>query len=140
MPRLDADRAREALGERLGRFLVSLAGAGVPRDLSELEGRITEYLRFLEEHLRIDRSGTLKELVDLEDARKLAEAHRALVKAVSPEDEELALLVTAAVRYFVTPTDLESDLEERGGFRDDLEVLAFVIRESGLDVPVPEIS
>lgn len=123
-----------ALGARAGKLFLALSGAGRPRDLESFASRIDEYLRFVRDHLELARYAELRDQVDLELARNIGERYKQLLAALDGPEHPHALLVTTGVRYFVTPTDIENDLEERDGFRDDLEVLNYVVQASGLPV------
>lgn len=134
---IQEEAVKEALGENAGRLFMALAGIGAPRHLEAFGGRIDEYMRFLEDHLRIERYQELRASLDLELATRIADTYRTLLGSLEGADDPRFLLVATGVRYFVTPTDVAGDLEERGGFRDDLAVLRYVLEAGGFDVEAP---
>lgn len=137
---LDRQRVLGALGEKPGNLFLALSRSGVPTHLKEdMQAKIEEYLHFLEDHLALEGSAEVRSFFQMDVAKDLAARWVSLLEhAEARADRDVNLLVATGVRYFVTPHDAESEIEVRTGYRDDAEVLAFVIQETGLPVePLP---
>lgn len=128
---LDEDTLVAALGETIGRFLAANAAPDPGDDASGQAGRVQEYLRFLQDHQRLEAHARATANLDLETARKIGEAYRALLHEARGE---AAALVVAGLRYFVSPYDAVSELEDRSGFEDDRKVVNYVIDATGSSV------
>lgn len=134
---LDEAAVIEALGKKVGRFFLAVAGPEPPRDLGELRGKIEEYLRFLDDHVQLEAQQQSDEDPDRSLAKQLAATWNQLIDRVDGDDEDQRRLVTAGVRYFVAPYDGAADFEKVEGFEDDRAVCQWVVQQLGLGIEVP---
>lgn len=127
---VDPAAAEAALGPAVAQVFLRHAHAA---DLGALRGMNQAVDRYL---LELRWAKTEHPFVDLDLAEDLAATCRALLSQVDPEDPAQAALVGGAVRYFLDSDDAEGDLESAEGLVDDAEVVNYVIRATGLGVPI----
>lgn len=130
---VDPTAAEAALGPAVAQVFLRHAHAA---DLGALRGMHQAVDRYL---LELRWAKAEHPYVDLDLAEDLAATCRALLSQVDPQDPAQAALVGGAVRYFLDSDDADGDLESADGLVDDAEVVNYVIRTTGLAVPLLEL-
>lgn len=127
---LDRGEIRRALGAQAGDLFLKFAEPLPSEALRNMALDVDRYLLVLKQMLE------LNEFIDIDLANRVASACMELLKQCDPGNLEQTALTVGAVRYFVYPYDAQDDLESVGGFQDDASVVNFVIRKTGLCVPL----
>ncbi len=110
------------------RPLVAQILAEPPRSLTALAREVADY------RVTVAAARRSSEFVDVELARRIADACDKLLEALPPAPSERQLrLARIAVRYFVLEDDAEGDLTSVAGFDDDADVLNVVLQELGFE-------
>ena len=121
------DRVMQALPARVGAIVARQLREGRSSPI-ELHRTVSDYRNGLEGAARDGR------YIDVILATEVANLlHRLIDTLQQPVTSEHHRLVQAAVRYFVTEEDAESDRDSLIGFEDDRLVAAAVAEELGLD-------
>ena len=121
------DRVMQALPARVGAVVARLFREHRSSSV-ELHRTVSDYRNGLEGEAREGR------YIDVVLATEVANLlHRLIDTLQGPVAAEHHRLVQAAVRYFVTEEDAESDRDSLIGFEDDRLVAAAVAEELGLD-------
>ena len=127
MADVSIDRVMQALPARVGAVVERQFRGGRSSPI-ELHRTVSDYRSGLEGAARDGRY--IDVILATEVANLLHRLIDTLQGAVTPEHHRL---VQAAVRYFVTEEDAESDRDSLIGFEDDRLVAAVVAEELGLD-------
>jgi hypothetical protein len=127
MADVSIDRVMQALPARVGAVVERQFRGGRSSPI-ELHRTVSDYRSGLEGAARDGRY--IDVILATEVANLLHRLIDTLQGAVTPEHHRL---VQAAVRYFVTEEDAESDRDSLIGFEDDRLVAATVAEELGLD-------
>ncbi len=127
--KLDEDRARDVLGADIAAIFLDHAEV-VP--LEEAERMVPLVNVHLEAAHKI-RTSMIPD-VDVGLAEKLASACLGLLKVYPGMDDRSRAAVVGAVRYFMQASDANDDLSSGEGFKDDAQVINYVIEITGADL------
>ena len=127
MDEVSIDRVMKALPPRVGLIVERLARERLSSPI-ELHRMVSDYRNGLEAAAR---SGRYLDVILATEVANLL--HRLIDTIAVPVPPEQHRLVQAAVRYFVTEEDAESDQDSLIGFEDDRLVAASVAAEVGVD-------
>ncbi len=127
--KLDEERARHVLGDDIAAIFLDHAEV-VP--LAEAERMVPLVNVHLEAAHKI-RTSMIPD-VDVRLAEKLASACLELLKDYPGMDDRSRAAVVGAVRYFMQAGDATDDLSSGEGFKDDAQVVNYVIEITGADL------
>lgn len=127
----------KTMKEELGEHVVELMSKFVaPLSSDSLRSMVLDVDRYL---LVLRETKLSRSFIDTDLADRIASACMDLLKKCDPSDEKRTALVVGAVRYFIYPFDVTDDVNSPNGLLDDAAVVNFVIRHTGLDVPLVKI-
>jgi uncharacterized membrane protein YkvA (DUF1232 family) len=94
--------------------------------------QVMELAERVRTHLEVLRQASLvNKALDRATAETVARRLTGLLGEIPCLPEEQRLLVVGAARYFVRSLDMQPDFNSQAGFKDDVTVLNFVLRQIG---------
>ena len=131
---LDEAHAADALGPDVAEIFIQHTECLSPEAAAELVPLVDVHLEATHK-IR----ASMVPGIDVGLAVRITDACKELLSRYPEMDERCRAAVVGAVRYFMQARDAEADLDSEGGFRDDAQVVNYVIGLTGADVKPVEI-